>query len=293
MSDQPELGGEGLVIKVMSFNIRYGTADDGEQSWPHRRELVLERIRSFDPHLLGLQECRDDTQASYLRARLLGYEFLGVRRGGDGESAIEMAPLLFKRSAFEVVDSGHFWLSDTPTVPGSSSPGSIFPRTVTWATLMSKQSGRSLSHARLLTFFNTHFDYGGKAAVQCARLLRRRLDRLPATMPVILTGDFNTEKDTAPYHVLLRGMSSDSSPLFDTYREVHPERGAFEGTYHDFGRALAPQAIDWILASDHFVVAEACVDRTRRGGLYPSDHYPLLAAAKLPSLPLLSGEGRR
>ncbi len=293
MADDPTPGGDGLVIKVMSFNIRYGTADDGKQSWPHRRELVLERIRSFDPHLLGLQECRDDTQASYLRARLQGYEFLGVQRGGDGESAIEMAPLLFKRSAFQVVDSGHFWLSDTPTVPGSSSRESIFPRTVTWVTLMSKHSDPTPAQAWLLTFFNTHLDYGGKAAAESARLLRRRIDQLPATMPVILTGDFNTQKDTAPYHTLLQGMSADSSPLFDTYRAVHPERGASDGTYHDFGQAMTAQAIDWILASDHFVVVEASVDRTRRGSLYPSDHYPLLATTKLPSLPSRSGEARR
>ncbi|MCG2786090.1 MAG: endonuclease/exonuclease/phosphatase family protein [Anaerolineae bacterium] len=46
------------MLKVMTFNIRYGTATDGDNPWTRRKNLVIERIRSFDPDLLGLQECR-------------------------------------------------------------------------------------------------------------------------------------------------------------------------------------------------------------------------------------------
>ena len=34
-------------IKVMSFNIRYGAANDGENSWKHRDYLVLETIENY------------------------------------------------------------------------------------------------------------------------------------------------------------------------------------------------------------------------------------------------------
>ena len=43
------------MITVMTFNIRYGQADDGPQRWEVRRELVIERIRAAAPDLLGLQ----------------------------------------------------------------------------------------------------------------------------------------------------------------------------------------------------------------------------------------------
>src|SRR5688572_3528346 len=43
-------------VRVMSFNIRYGTADDGENHWDQRREFLIETIREFDPDLLGTQE---------------------------------------------------------------------------------------------------------------------------------------------------------------------------------------------------------------------------------------------
>ena len=285
MADLPVSEGNSFIIKVMTFNIRYGTADDGEQSWTRRRRLVLERIRAFDPDLLGLQECRDDTQAAYLKARLEDYDFLGVQRGGLGDPALEMAPLLFKRSSFEPLDHGHLWLSDTPDLAESTSWGSIFPRTVTWVTLRRKQPDPTHYHVQVLTFLNTHFDYGGEATIQSAILLRRHIDRLPVAMPVILTGDFNAEKDTPPYHTLLTGIAPASRPLYDTYRESHAERSECEGTYHDYGRRAVPASIDWLLASDHFLIMETRVDRTCRGNLYPSDHYPLLAKVRLPSWP--------
>ena len=58
------------MLKIMTFNIRYGQADDGDNSWPRRRDLVIARIRAHDPDLIGLQECRDDEQAAFVRAAL-------------------------------------------------------------------------------------------------------------------------------------------------------------------------------------------------------------------------------
>ena len=70
------------MLKIMSFNIRYGTAADGAHSWQFRKELVVDRIRAFDPDVLGIQECRNDFQAAYLKAELSDYDFIGFERGG-------------------------------------------------------------------------------------------------------------------------------------------------------------------------------------------------------------------
>ncbi|MEX0714077.1 MAG: hypothetical protein WD278_17190, partial [Pirellulales bacterium] len=48
--DQP------LELRVMSFNIRYGTAADGANHWDERKGLLVDTIRRFDPDLLGTQE---------------------------------------------------------------------------------------------------------------------------------------------------------------------------------------------------------------------------------------------
>ena len=42
------------AVRVMSFNIRYGTANDGANSWPFRRDLVFGVIRADRPDLLGV-----------------------------------------------------------------------------------------------------------------------------------------------------------------------------------------------------------------------------------------------
>ncbi|MBL8056535.1 MAG: endonuclease/exonuclease/phosphatase family protein [Anaerolineales bacterium] len=253
------------LIRVMSFNIRYGTAPDGEHRWENRRALALARIHAFAPDLLGLQECRDDAQAEFVRSHLPAYEFYGVRREGGGDSALEMAPLLFRRAAFQLRRAGHFWLSDTPAVPGSKSWDSTFARTAVWAELLHIPTGRPL------TFLNTHFDYQPAAIAEAARLLRAWLAHSGPPAPVIVTGDFNADQASPAYRLL-----ADSEVLFDAYRLAHPGSAA-EPTFHGFGAPAARQAIDWILVSGHFAVAEAAVDQTSAAGQFPSDHYPLLA----------------
>ena len=46
------------------------------------------------------------------------YEVLGVGRD-DGQEKGEMTALYFKCERFQKLESGHFWLSETPDIPGS------------------------------------------------------------------------------------------------------------------------------------------------------------------------------
>jgi endonuclease/exonuclease/phosphatase family metal-dependent hydrolase len=262
-----------LVIRVMSFNIRYGLAPDGSNRWNRRKALVIERIRAFRPDLIGLQECRDDAQAAFVQSELPEYEFIGVRRGGGGDTDAEMAPLLYLKSSFREVRRGHFWLSETPEIAGSKSWGSVFARTATWVELLPGGGGGSI------LFLNTHFDYATDLAIErSARLLQRWAAATVGKLAVVITGDFNTGKDTPAYACLASG-----EPLSDVYRKAHAGKGD-EGTYHGFGQPGEPAPIDWILASAHFQVVTAEIDRTRQGSLYPSDHFPLNAVLNLGNL---------
>ncbi|WP_310599354.1 endonuclease/exonuclease/phosphatase family protein [Desulfobulbus sp.] len=254
------------MIRVMSFNIRYGLAPDGENHWHHRKHLALARIRAFGPDLLGLQECRDDEQAAFVRQGLPDLHFYGVHRQGPGDTALEMAPLLFRPAAFTLLDSGCFWLSETPEVPGSMSWDSAYARTVSWARLACRTTGREL------TYVNTHLDYEPEAVVNHARCLRHWLDRIESGMPLIVTGDFNADKDSEPYRLL-----TGDHGLNDAFRLAHPPPGQDEVTYHAYGQEEERTSIDWILISDHFRVMEAQIDRSREGRLFPSDHYPVTA----------------
>ena len=66
-------------IKVMSFNIRYGTARDGDNHWNNRHELVIQTIQQDSPDLLGTQETLK-FQADYLRQNLPDYAWFGRGR---------------------------------------------------------------------------------------------------------------------------------------------------------------------------------------------------------------------
>ncbi len=259
------------MIRVMSFNIRYGLAPDGSNRWHRRKALVIERIHAFKPDLLGLQECRDDAQAAYVRGQLPEYEFIGVRRAGGGTTDAEMAPLLYLQSSFSEVKRGHFWLSETPEIAGSKSWGSVFARTATWVELLPNDGGPGI------VFLNTHLDYGTDEAIEMsARLLQRWVAGIVDQRAVVITGDFNAGKDSPAYAFLASG-----GVLSDVYRAIHAGSGGEEGTYHGFGQPDQLAPIDWILASAPFQVLEAAIDRTSRGGLYPSDHYPLTAVLRL------------
>lgn len=253
------------MISVMSFNIRYGLADDRENRWDKRKSLALSRIQAFDPDLLGIQECRDDAQVDFVKSNLPAYHFYGVRREGGGDTALEMAPILFRKSSFQLVRKGHFWLSKTPQVAGSKSWDSVFARTAIWAELVHLPSGKSA------VFLNTHFDYQPTAIDESARLLQQWIDQTIRDHPLIVTGDFNAGKDSAAYRQI-----TTKGALFDAYRQVHPG-GDNEATFHGFGQASELTPIDWILVSDHFTVSDAAVDQSREGNLFPSDHYPVTA----------------
>jgi endonuclease/exonuclease/phosphatase family metal-dependent hydrolase len=262
-----------IDVRVMSYNIRYGTAQDGENHWDNRKEFLLETIQSFNPDLLGTQETLG-FQRDYLAGKLAGYEVLGVGRDDGGETG-EMTALYFKRDRFEKLDGGHFWLSETPDKPGSKSWDAALTRMVTWVELRDRRQPKG----KPLVFFNTHFDHRGlQARLESARLLRRRVAERAAQRRIIVTGDFNTGEDSPPYSAFFGAEGSLVSPLRDAYRIRHPERKTDEGTFSRFkaGAAGGPR-IDWIGVSAEWQVTEASIDRTEREGRTPSDHFAVTA----------------
>lgn len=257
-----------LELTVMSFNIRYGLADDGDNHWNKRRDIVVESIRQYDPDIVGLQECLL-FQADYLEEQLRGYRWLGIgrERGGGGE----MTAILYKQRELAPIATDNFWLSDTPEVPGSQSWDSSLPRIATYARFFHPDSGHHFH------FFNTHFDHRGRQArEESARLLRARARALPAEDIVIITGDFNAyAEDSEPYSLLT------GAELFDAWTSAAGRKGpantwsGFEAPKEDSQRR-----IDWILFRGPLDCLSAETVLYNQDGRYPSDHYPVVAVFK-------------
>ena len=262
-------------IRVMSFNVRFGTANDGINHWDNRKEFLVETIREFDPDLLGTQETLG-FQRDYLQEHLDGYEVLGVGRD-DGQEAGEMMALYYRSSRFRASDGGHFWLSEAPAEVGSKSWDSSLPRMCTWVKLEDRRS----PDRRPILFMNTHFDHRGTVARrESAALLRRMADRLGEGCDVVLTGDFNAPIDSDPYRELVTAPP-DATRFVDTYAVAKPENEPGEGTFTAFRGSVTEGArIDWILVRGDWEIESAAINRTQREGRTPSDHYPVEAVIR-------------
>ncbi len=256
-------------LNVMTFNIRYGTAQDGENRWNARRDLLFDVIREQDPDVLGLQEALD-FQVDEIVAALPAYAALGVGRD-DGRRAGEYAAILFRKDRLRVAESGTFWFSDTPAIPGSRSWGNSITRICTWARFVDRD-GRAFWH------FNVHLDHQSQPSRErSALLLRQRIDaRSAPAEPVIVTGDFNVG-ETNPALESLRAAG-----MLDTYRVVHPDERRV-GTYTGFKQGNdAGDKIDYVIVQPGTTVLRADIIRTARDGRYPSDHFPVVARLALP-----------
>ena len=65
--------GKGGTLSVMSFNVRYGTAKDGDNVWENRRDAACAMICDQHPAVFGVQEALD-FQLAYFREHCPGYQ---------------------------------------------------------------------------------------------------------------------------------------------------------------------------------------------------------------------------
>lgn len=254
-------------IETLSFNVRYGTADDGDNRWPYRQSQVIATIGE-GAHLIGIQEALH-FQVEALRTALPHLHVVGVGRQ-DGDTLGEYAAVLVDTARFEVVDRGTFWFSDTPDVPGSVSWGNRITRICTWVRLVDRASGDTLR------VYNVHWDHESQPSRErSADLLMTRVAGGPAADGVVVLGDFNAGEDNPAFQRLL----DPGVGLVDTYRAVHPN-DSIVGTFHAFAGTDTGAKIDAILVGSRFVTDSAAIDRRAAAGRYPSDHFPVRASVR-------------
>ncbi len=254
---------EPLDVDVMSFNIRYGTASDGENHWNNRKELVREVIRDYLPDVLGLQEALR-FQIDEIRKNLPEYDETGV--GRDGGTKGEYSAILYRIDRFDVDESGTFWLSDTPEVP-STNWGNSIRRICTWTRLLDKQSGSAFY------FYNTHLDHKSQPSREkSVRLIVEFIQKRTHQDPFVLTGDFNAGENNAAIKYL-KGEGN----VVDTFRILHPEAKEV-GTFNGFRGLSDGPKIDYIFVNPSTSsTLHASIVRTEQEGRNPSDHFPVTA----------------
>lgn len=247
-------------IKVVSYNIR--CANDPNGNSVDEREWRLEEIlQKYDADIMGFQEVTE-SWAGRLHIMLSGdYDYELVYRAPEGEAGNEANPIFYKKSKFKLLDTGHFWLSETPAKMGKGW-GADHYRICTWVKLQVRQTGS------VFYYFNTHVDYKPEPQVPSAELLIRKAKLISGGKGCIVTGDFNLTH-SAPAYAKMCSYFADSNmaTVKDTRQGTLPSYGKNKngGNIIDYcfftpatAKALTYKVmtdlVDGKYASDHFGV---------------------------------------
>lgn len=263
MADIAASSADDSCLRVVSFNIRNGEANDGTNSWIYRYPASVLMVREVKPDIMGLQEAYE-YQVNFLAENLKDYKCVGVGRE-DGKHEGEHMSIFYNKKTVSLKKWGTFWLSETPDEPSLGWDGAC-RRTATWALMKDKRTGH------LFYYVNTHLDHVGKAAQRNGlNLIVEKITGMnPDNLPVVLTGDFNVEPEDSILDVLDGTMTSARDAAVKTDRH---------GTYNDWGKASS--VIDYI----YFSGFSSCPEFrtvTEKFGDWPfvSDHYPVTADLK-------------
>ncbi len=261
------------AINVLTYNVLYGSAfieamaarfrggdTGGFLPWSVRLPEIRTRIASYAPDLIGLQETDTDADIANIvplaQYTLVSYH-LGSFHYGD-------AALLFKTARFEALDSGQLWLGANPELPLALGYRPLaMIRYVNWVVLREKATGF------VFMFVNTHFDNASVNKEPSATLFRARIAALTSTLPMVVTGDFNTTGDSERY-TRFSGVNAQPVLLSNAYtlagapqvaKAVHPDNRID----HIFaGGPCHVEARDWQLDT-----------RPLQNGQAMSDHDPI------------------
>lgn len=251
------------AINVATYNLRYDTPNDGPNAWPNRKENVKALIRFHEWDIFGTQEALRHQLNGV--AELTEFAFVGKGRD-DGKEAGEHSAIFYRKDRFKLLQSGDFWLRETPETPGKGWDATCCNRICSWAKF------KDLNTKKEFYFFNVHFDHQGvEARRQSGHLMVKKMKEIAGNALVICTGDFNSTPETEQIQ-LMKGALNDTHDASAT-----PAYGP-EGTFNAFKfDAPMKQRIDYIFVSSPIKVLKYGVLTDAKDQRYPSDHQPVVA----------------
>lgn len=191
------------AIRVMSYNVQ--TMGSGELVWHLRKDTLTDQIREYMPDVFGVQEAHFFWITSILY-NMPEYDYVGVARD-NGKKRGEYSAIFYLKDVYEVLDSGTFWLSETPDTP-SFGWDAACRRVCTWAVL------KNIETEKTFACLNTHLDHKGtQARTNSVDLILEKAEELAEAMPVVITGDFNFSEGTSNYDRMIEGILGDAKHM--------------------------------------------------------------------------------
>ncbi len=199
MASIAAMSAQDAVFNVATYNIRQ--LNDGDtragNGWQQRAPIIAQLALFHDFDIFGTQEGFKQ-QLDDLKAAMPGYEYIGRGRD-DGKDAGEHSAIFYRTDLFSLLDSGDFWLSETPDRPGLGWDAACV-RICTWGRFLHKPSGKQF------LFYNLHMDHVGTTArIESAKLIKQKIHDLGRDLPVFVTGDFNVDQFSPSYATITEG----------------------------------------------------------------------------------------
>lgn len=257
-------------IRIMTYNIPMGnilvTDGNGRNTWENRCNEIHKYLTNVAPDLLGMQEPVRAELCDILRG-IPGYAMVGTGRdnGADGG---EYTAILYRIDRFRVLDTGNYWLTDTPD-EHSRVEGSSHFRIATWALMEDLESG-----ARFL-YTNTHLSYDSEPVrLAQIKVIKQKMfdlnNQFGKDLPHFFTGDFNM-KDNEENYTYILNWKLFMKDLWTSTRDHY---------HYSTGKATPTGRIDYIFATKNVSSVKARWDnRKTPDGFWMSDHDPLWADA--------------
>ncbi len=251
-------------LRIMSFNIRYDNPGDGINSWKHRKDLVAKIILETQPDIIATQEGLYH-QILELQKSLPQYGWIGVGRD-SGKLEGEFTAIFYRLDRLSIDTSNHFWLSETPEIPGSKSWNTACTRMLSWAKFKDRRTEKSFY------FLNTHLDHASSNAREmAAKLILVRSIAMTHPDPMILAGDFNCTTEN-------QAIQTIETLYNNSFTLARIKAASPDYTFAGFsGEAISGNIIDYIFVRNIDQVIRAFIyNKGYQEPPYPSDHLPII-----------------
>jgi len=247
------------TIKIMTYNIRVETKEDGINEWSKRKKGLVSLIKKSNPDILGIQEGLPN-QILYLSKHLDEYSMIGV--GRDGKDDGEYSAIYYKNKKLRLEKDETFWLSETPQKP-----------TIGWDAALNRIATvgvfKTLNSNKKLVVYNSHFDHIGKIAREKSVNVIINHIKLNDYFKnaIVVMGDFNSVSSETPIKLLKENLD-------DSFNKIDQKRPF--GTFNGFDlKSKLTRRIDYIFTKNIDVYKYKHISEKLPNGHWPSDHLPI------------------
>lgn len=255
------------VLNVGSFNI-------SSNNWDCRKNNVASLVRFYEFDVFGTQE-GTDSQLKDVAGDEYDYIYADGfwrRKEHIAKGKSQHNGLFWLKDKFSLLDSGRFWLSETPDID-SFGWDAAEKRGCIWAKLKEKSTGKNFF------FFCVHLDHiGNEARLQSAKLILNRIREIAGEEPAFCVGDFNG----SPNSKHIQAFQADGMLINSRSISQMPPYGTLS-TFVGYGKEPIwdGDMIDYIWVTKKVAVKKYGVLNDMPYGKRLSDHFPVMIKAEI------------